>query len=358
MSAQAHSLHSDGTRLFGVAAGSLCVLARGPSGALTVGSVLKTGLPRQRPVSYVTINRETYWTNNIITGKITNGVNGPWGCQGPGGQPSLAAVSTGGMDPGLYQVAVTFSLSSNEESGTPEAVQVEVEQGGGIALTGIPQPPSAAYYANLYLTTANGALLRHLTILKDVTSLTIGRPNALGRHLETQFMGLPIAGQAMIFFRSRIFVAVGARLYFTRPLRFGGMWPDEYIQFPATITLLIAGISGIYVVSDRVYWLGGQNPPFQQSVVLPYGAVPGTLIQDPTGTKAAFMSHRGLCVVDLNGGIENVSETNVAMDQYRSGAMLWRDLDGDRQIITSLAGVEIANPLVSQDFTAAQVLRG
>jgi hypothetical protein len=160
-----------------------------------------------------------------------------------------------------------------------------------------------------------------------------------------------------MYFRSRIFVAVGKRLCFTRPLRFGGIWLDEYIEFPADITILIAGISGIYVASDQVYWLAGQNPPFQQSAVLPYGAVPGTLIQDPTATKAAFMSHQGLCVVDFNGGIKNVSEANVAMDQYRSGAMLWRDLDGDRQIITSLSGVVTANPLFNRDFTAALALR-
>ena len=360
LNAQAHSLYSDGTRLYGVSAGNLSTLVRGPTGALTVSSILATGLPRERPLSYLTISRETYWTNNIVTGKITNGVNGRWGTPGPGGQPSLAAVSSGGMDPGLYQVAVTFSLSATgEESGTPEAAQVSVPQGGGISLTGIPQPPSSAYRLNLYLTAANDPVLRTVTTLaQGVTSLTLGRPSALGRHLETQFMILPIAGQAIMFFRSRIIVGVGKRLYFTRPLRFGGLWDDEYIEFPTDISVIIAGITGIYVVSDRVYWLAGQNPPFQTSVVLPYGAVPGAVIYDPTGTKAFFMSHKGLCAVDLNGGIKNVSEENVAMDQYRSGAMLWRDLDGDRQIITSLTGVEVANPLVNRDFTAAQVLRG
>lgn len=359
LSAQAHSVYSDGERLFGVVAGTLCTLIRGPTGALTAGVTLYTGLPRGRLLSYATLNRQTYWTNNIVTGKITNGVNGPWGCVGPGDQPKLAAVNYGGMDPGLYQVAMTFSLASGEESGTPEAAQIAVAQGGGIALTGIPQPPSGSYYLNLYLTTANGSILRHLTALAaGVTSLTLGKPSALGRRLETQFMGLPIAGQAITFFRSRIAIAVGKRLYFTRPLRFGGLSPDEYTEFPADITILVAGISGIYVASDRIYWLGGQNPPFQISEALPYGAVPGTVIQDPTGTKAAFLSHRGLCIADLNGGITNVSEANIAMDRYRSGAMLWHDLDGDRRIITSLTGVEVANPLVNQDFTAAQVLRG
>jgi hypothetical protein len=93
-------------------------------------------------VSYEGIGQHAFFTDGSRLGRydtLSGAAAWGWGVDSPGGQPDVSATSYGGLAAGKYQVAVTFRALSGLESGTSEAVTVDVPAGGGIQLTDIPQ---------------------------------------------------------------------------------------------------------------------------------------------------------------------------------------------------------------------------
>jgi hypothetical protein len=317
---------------------------------------IRAGLEPGLPVSYALAGERVHWSNGVQRGVVlADGTAAPWGCPAPGGQPTLTALATGGLDAGTYQVAVTWQLASGEESGAALAGTVAVPAGGGIALSEIRVPDDAAVAkVRVYVSQADGDVLYHaMDLAPGLPAAMIGKSRR-GLPLVTQFLETMPAGQIVRWFNSRLYVAAGATLCWSESLRYGLTHPvDNRLPIVGGDIDLLEPVGsgteapGLYVASGhRTYWLGGTNPAqFTQRIAYPYGAVAGTGIVvlgnvfglDSPAPVAYWMATNGVAVLGLPGGqVLPLRDQQVVGPQAKAGASLFRERGGLRQVVTAL----------------------
>ncbi|MGH9893174.1 MAG: hypothetical protein ACREA0_14530, partial [bacterium] len=279
-----HSTWSDGNILLAVVGNTLTKITVNPTTGALTQTVLRSGLAPGVPLTYTEVNGEVYYSNGAITGKIVNGATTPWGIETPAALPVLTASSNGGLLAGTYQVALTYASASGEESGAGPGVAATLSTGQAITVSGIPQPVDPGVSRiRIYRTGPNGEVFYlHGTYAVGTTSTVLSQSATLGERLQTQFLIPAPPGQAIEQFNGVIYIAQGHVLWYTEPLRYGLIHPDNFIPFPGDIDILAAATTGIYAVADQHYYLGGADPKKMTLVAkLPFGAVRGTLARLP-----------------------------------------------------------------------------
>lgn len=312
-----------------------------------------------KAVSYDLVAGRVFWSNEQQTGSVTaDGVPRPWGAPGPNGVPTVkGGGGIGGLSAGTYQIAVTFLTASGEESGASLAATADVPEGGGLTLTGIPQPPDASYRTRIYRSGANGdALHQAMDVPYGTTTLLLG-VGRLGKLLETQFLEPMPAGHIVRAFNGRLYVACGNVVVWSEAMRYGlTRLAHNRIGTQTRVSLLepVGGgdeAGGIYVASGhRTYFWAGTDPKaFGNRIAYPHGAVPGTALRVPanvfgiesTTEVAYWLASNGVGCLGLPGGtVVPLREDQAIAPSADSGASLYREGDGLKQVITTLVGAQ------------------
>lgn len=359
----AHSAWGYADRLYAVVDGVLTAYTKDLAGVLT-GTALRTGMSPDLPVSYLGIANDVYYTNNAVSGKIASGVHRPWGVERPTGQPVLAALTSGALHAGRYQVGVTFVDNLGEESGTGPLTPVQVAAGGGIQLSLIPQPANATVSkVRVYVSEANGEVLyRYADVAVGTTSLNIARSATLGKVLDTQFLFPPVPGIALESFNGRIYIARSNLVFYTDALRYGAMRQTNYFAFENEVRLIKAGATGLWVATaaDTHLLLGTGPENMQLTTPLSRGAVRGSAVDLPNG-RMMWVSSGGPVVIGADDQIEELGDDpgdpiRIALDDFAIGSAAVREKDGVRQIITTL-GNGVASAITAQDYFDIEVIR-
>lgn len=145
------------------------------------------------------------------------------------------------------------------------------------------------------------------------------------------------AGQHIAHHAGRLLVAVGSAVIYSEP--FTPHLRDEakgFELFPAPITCLVAVEGGVFVVSDKTYFIAGGFPAQAVRAVFDYGAPD----QQPSYREdggAHWMSSKGVVSVTSSGEIANLQESRVALSADGAAATLYREADGMETIIAALA---------------------
>lgn len=318
------------------------------------------------PVSYVVVNEDIYLSNGQASGIVEPGgaVLRPWGVESAPPVGSLTAVAYGGMWAGTYQVAVTFVDDRGQEGGSSIASTVDVAEGGGITIAGLPQPLSSfADFINIYVSGPNDdKRFLHTTVPIGTTTATIGQSTTVGRAQDTMLLDQFPPSLMLEYYNGRIY---GIE-YFgnhtivkcTRPLRYGAHEPSvDFILVPGHVSVMKASSDGIYIVSDEARWYEGSGPDeFKPDTVLPFGAVPGTGVSMGNSRDVAWFSKLGWVIGKPGGKVETVTDANVAVSEYTSGVALFREDRGLRQIVSALRG-PTASSFKATDYADAEVIR-
>lgn len=324
-----------------------------------------------QPLSYELIGSNVYYSNANTCGVLTAGMEArPWAAEHPAGQPVLELAEGLGLDPGQYQVAVTFVDDLGRESGSTLAATIDVPEGYGIRASSIAQPlQSSTSLINVYLTDANDQVLRRHTSLPAVgiTDLNIGS-KAAGKVLDTQFLRPIPAGQVTRLFNGRQLVASGNTLIWSQPLRYGMYDPARgQMRFDAPIDL-VAPIdrAGVMVAAGgRTYWLGGADPAnWTLDIAYGAGAVPGSHMQVPgsafggesTSPKAVWLARDGQVVIGGPGGVTPMKLGEAAIDGADRAAPLFRSAGGMQQLVMALRAPQ-RQGLTVTDTAIAHVIR-
>lgn len=340
-------------------------------------TTLLSGIDPLYPISYAEINGEIYWSNRLQSGKITQEcVNVPWGVPNPGGQPILTPLpNVGGLQAGGYQVAVTFMLANGEEGGSTQAALVEVPEGGGITVSSIPQPTDPRVVAiRVYMCEWNDEVpywVRDVAV--GITSVTLGVAQH-GKMLETQFCFPTPAGQIVRYGNARMWSAQDNVVWYSEPQYYGQCrLAQNYIVFNERIDVMEypneGEGSGLFVVAGkRTYFIAGQNPKDAQlRIVHPFGGVPGTGASVPGvwfdselgGNVAFWMDSNGVPVLGLANGIIRPLTQEAYMGPIAdSGAVLVRETNGNKQVITNLRGTSRNTAAASDDVVAVVTRNG
>ena len=340
-----HSLWSDGEQAFYVDGDTLYQYPR---------TVLRSGLVPGRRVSYCeTTAGDVIWSNGTVMERIRAGVSAPLGLPVPNPAPIVTASTGGGLNAGVYQVAITATNADGEESGATWPVQVVVADGGRIEVTGLP-----GTLTNIYVSPLNGDKL-YLAATTTASSYIIPIMGTLRQSLQTLGLRPMPAGEIVREHGGRLLVVSGSTLYYSEPFGYGLHDPLRgRIPFGGRITLLAPVEGGCYVGTEtETFWLpGGDIEKTEVVELLPYGAVPGTDTALENEPGVAWMSTRGLIVADAQGQAKNVQEATVAVGPAQIGATLYREQDGMRQLVAAVSGAQESRA-AANSFMTMEVVR-
>jgi hypothetical protein len=291
---------------------------------------------------YTEIAGVVYYSNGRVTGTVTNGVDAPWGLPVPPA-PSVAAVSSGGLAVGTYMVTLTYKDASGRESGASPTSVVQVEAGGGIALSGM----AAAYVTRVYVTPPNGEALYWAHDLPSGATVSYVGAHQPGKMLSTQHMQPPEPCTHLESYNGRIYSAVGNAVLATQALNYDLTRPaTDYVLMPDAVTMVKAVSGGLYVGSAHgVTFLEGKElGQFSAGMADMLAPVPGSalnvdggLFGEP-GTGVVWLTRRGWVYAGAGGRVKRLTESQMAIPEYDRAASLYREHDGMRQVMTFVKG--------------------
>lgn len=274
----------------------------------------------------------------------------------PSKNPRLVVHTTDGSIPaGKYQITISHSLPSGEEGGSSIPFMIETTTDTSrIELQDIPQ--LAGHTTTVYMTGTNGDQF-YTAATTSSTSLTFSAlPDQLSRPIAFLLAPMP-AGNIVRLLNGRLLVASGNILFYSEPYNYSLYNPAQnYIPFPEPITLVEPRQNGFYLSADQTYWIDGDLPKADLNPVLPYKAIYGTGGVIPNTNDVWWMSERGMVVASQDGQAINLQEKNVAVNPAVSGASLFREQDGLKQMISTLFGPQ-STVMAASSFMDAEVIR-
>lgn len=331
-----HSLWSCGYATYYVAAGNLMSLD-----AQLNATVLRAGVG-EAEMSFEEVAGTVYYSNGVITGAITAGVDGPWGQPVPAA-PGATAVAYGGLDAGTYMVATTIRDALGRESGASPTALVQVAAGGGIALTVLP----STNVTRVYVTPANGEELYWAQDLPAGAATSYLGAHTPGKALMTQHMMPPEPCTQLDHYNGRVFSVVGNALLATRAMDYALTRPTtDYVLMESAILMNKSVVDGIYVGTKGgvLFLSGGDLGQFNQALVDVLPPIPGSAMKidgglfDHPGDGVIWLTRRGWVFGAPSGQIKRLTESQMALPDYDRAAGLYREHDGLRQLVTFVRG--------------------
>lgn len=266
------------------------------------------------PLAYTEYNGNVYWTSKTTLGWLPadSGTGTPTGRAVPELVPSLSA-GAGGLLPGKYAVVITYIDDRREEGGATPVQTIDLPNGGGITLNGLPMRVGWAF--RVYITDPDGSKFHRAEEFPAVFPNYTITQTAQGGDCDTQFLTPMPPGEFITWLAGRLYTAKLGTLYFSEAMRPHLHNPAHgFIQFSGFISFVEAVTDGLYVGDSRGVWfLKGTDPTkFEQimvstcravrrsSVKIPPEHLPEKKVPSPNPV-AVWLSTSGY-VVGMDGG--------------------------------------------------------
>jgi len=356
-----HSLASVGGLLLQQTGGALVVTDLGGY----ADTSLVSGLNPRLEVSYCEFADAILWTNGEQSGRIRNGLAGPWGIPTPN-PPNAAPAGGGNLPAGQYLVAVSFEMADGTEGGASTARQVTVSANGVIVFTGLPGWQHA-YRRNLYASKPNGAVLYYVGSTGYGASSFTFNAQAWHETRSPDYLDPMPPGQICRAYAGHVFVASGAGLYWCEPGNYHLCRMVENFQlFSDAITVLEPSDDGLWVVAGRrTYWMGGVPGNWTLRQVAALGASAGAVrvdtadlgIGEYSGRVSVWKADTGIVAGLPSGQLRRLTDPLVAMDRYENAALLFREEDGLTQILAAMRNPSQASAMTTGDYPSCSIVR-
>lgn len=318
-------------------------------------TLVASGLAPGRRMAFTEVPGEVMGTNGVELYRISSAGLAVAGIEPPSRQPDLAVAAGGSLFAGQYQVAISFLAPDGEESGASMPVAIDVPANGSLAITNIEQ--RAGLQTCVYVSPTNGDALFRYAVTGD-SSLTVRTStDGAGLPCRTMLLARMPAGRIIAYLNGRLFVAAGKILYYSEPYALALTNPAKnYIPFAEDITMVEPCQNGLYLSADQTYWIPGDIATGELLPVLPYKAVFGTSGAVPSQNQCYWYSDRGMILASQEGLVKNLQEGTVATNVAESGASMFREQNGMKQMVASLFGPQ-QTVMAASSFMDAEVIR-
>lgn len=318
-----------------------------PGGA--TGQVLRAGVGERR-ISYAEVLGDLWWSNGEVIRRLRRNdlVDVPIGPACPGA-PDAEAYPTGGLAGGNYSVAATWFDAEGRESGAWGSVDVEVAEGQGIRVFGIPAAPETAVLCRIYVSPPGGGeLYAAKEVVAGVNNTLINAADVreATRALEVLWHEDFPPCTRLRWWNGRLFGVVARNTLIWSPaLRPQLHHPDAYMRRGVDITLFepLANAGAWLCDHAKTYWLQGTDPARDWRCITKYDAaaqgasiiVPGTVVGVDTSADVAFwISTDGVFSVGMpDGTLVRLKERQLRLPQGEEGAILLREHEGLRSLV-------------------------
>lgn len=359
-----HSLWSDPSIDYGLCVhdGWLCKVS-----ATEVLTPLKEVHAYSR-VSYAVVNQEVFWSNGLETGRVDEEGTLHWGMPEPAA-PVLAVVNGGALAAGEYKVAAVYVDEFDEEYGASDVAVKKVEDAQALEVTVPGSWPVEAVAVRVFVSQPNGEIFYETFTVQSPGKATV-HPGMLGvgRELETQDLKQPKPGKIVRYFNGRVYIARNDTVIFTEPLRYGLTRPSQGVyMFASPVILLEPVADGVFVgTKEGVVFVGGTDPyDVAQRSVLSHAPVPNATTRVPgefmgsgESTVPVWWGEDGSMVAGLNGGeVAQLTKDRLAVSEFSTGAMLYREQEGMAQVVSSLDRGGQQSSMGASDSVVAEVRR-
>jgi hypothetical protein len=299
------------------------------------------------PVSFDEVDGVIYYTSDAHNGMIVNGVHKDWGIPKNILAPTLS-LAVGTLSEGTYQVSFTYVRSDGIESGATPASMITVPNGSGISLnipnTSIPD----IVYSRIYCSEPNGKVLYYAGLSLLNSTFTIGSTSSFSNPFKMFNLDKAPTGHIVKYYRGRIYIAQDNVLWYSEPYQYQHFnLGSNYFEFPERIREVMPVEDGIWLGSDRLYYLSGDSPEsFKRSTKEHIKIVEGTaskisgsyihLDNTPIGYKWLVTSDLGIFVLFNQGLVINLTSQNVALEGSDLGTSVFLQDSGLNQYLSIL----------------------
>jgi len=320
-------------------------------------------------LSFEEVDNKIYFCNNYYTGIIENGVVKSWGITKT--QPILGLSSTtGNLLAGDYQVSYTFVNQDGIESGCSESQIITLpSDNSGISFTLSNVIDGSIVYARVYCSTQNGRILYYSGICLPNTSYIISTTTSLSNPLRFFNLDKAPTGQIVKYHNGRLYIAQDNILWYSEKLQYQHFHLDKnYIEFPTRIKEVMPVESGIWIGSDKLYFLSGTNPEeFSRITKDVVSVVEGTSTKvngayslqplNPSNYYWLVTTNVGIYSLMEQGALVNQTVTNVELEQADSGTSLFLRANGMNQYLSMLKPNNTPNNSVIGDLVETKIIR-
>lgn len=305
-------------------------------------------------LEYTEYNGNLYFANKTTLGWVPSDstVARPVGVPVPT-TPTLSP-ALGGLTPGRYGVVITLVDDRGEEGGATELQVIDLPEGGGIRLANLPQ--QLGWRIFVYITSADGDVLRRAAELPAVFPSYVVAETAQGGKLDTQFLVPLPPGDIVRWHNGRLFTAKNGALRFSEALR-PHLHNPAYgvIPFSGHIAFVESVGDGLYVGDSRGVWfLSGTDPTkFEQRRVSTCRAVARSSIMVPPehfspkqvpaeAPVAVWLSTSGYVVGMPGGTTVELQPDRLRVPSGLTGRSAFLLREGCKQVITPVNSTSTA----------------
>lgn len=328
---------------------------------------ITTGLGLTQKLSFLEIDKMIYFSSMEINGKINKKnevVDYLLKCSI---LPNVSIVS-GSLLAGKYQLLMTFVNADGLESGSGNSLIVDVPtDGSGITFL----LPSVPYKLRVYMSTRDGTELYFVSEAHPYNQFTILDVPKLVNPFRMFNLDAPPIGSVIRYFKSRMYVAYHNILWYSEPFMYEHFRLDtNFIEYPADIIDILPVDDGMYIASDKLYYIEGHDPDsFRQETKELARIYKGTASKVfashsksenlPNSYSWLVTSDQGILALFNQGQVVNMTLTNVDIEPAIEGDSIFMEIEGINQYLTNLVKLNSDKPNTSVvgDLVESQIIR-
>lgn len=331
-------------------------------------TTLRAGIGDE-PISFEEIDDKVYYSSINYHGVIDANGERDWGTIKNTLAPTLTS-TTGNLEAGEYQVAFTYVKSDGRESGVSISSTITLgSAGSGISVYIPTHTDSDVVYARIYCSTQNGERLYFSKIGLLGASTTISSQTNLITPLKTFGLDAPPLGHIIKYYRARMFIAQDNILWYSEPYQYEYFnLQSNYFEFPERIRAVMPVEDGIWIGSDRLYYLSGEDAlTFKRSTKENVKVVEGTahkvsgsyvhLDNTPIGYKWLVTTDLGIFILFNQGLVINMTSDYLAVTQADSGSALFMEENGINRYLSVLKTNSQPNNASVGDLVETSIIR-
>jgi hypothetical protein len=297
-------------------------------------------------VAYTRTPVGVVWSDGYFLKVVRNWISGPVLPPQPNPLPSFTVSTGGALQGGTYLMTFAASFTDGRRSAFTYPLVVDVPENGRITVNVGTQPNAV----QVFLTAPNGSVYYRQGQVSS-GALQIALHDAAGEPIRHEVEAELPPARILAFRNGRIFAAVGATVYYTQPWSFLYRPMADYIPLSEPVRLLAALDAGVFIATETKTWfIRGEPQEATMTEIAPYGAVEGTLTEIPNSTDLMWFTPRGQMRATQGGEFRLLQDKEIQFPKAAVGASVYRETNGMRQHITTLADPVPTGAAVARSF--------
>jgi hypothetical protein len=320
------------------------------------------------PLSFEEVDDVIYFMSPVTRGSIINGAYETWGLNKNNYRP-MPVVGSGTLPAGTYQISYSYINNRGIESGTGLAASVTVLDNSSITIhiPALPNPKIVS--AKIYCSTADGTELYFIGKSPLGSTYLINDVSRSSYILRVFNLDAPPLGHIVKYYKGRLYIADKHVLYYSNPFQYHHFdLGYNYMEFSSDIIEILPVEDGIWVCSDTIAYLSGDNPTTFTKTTKEYiSVVKGTSTRfsgsylkvdnTPSGYKWLVTTELGIFALFNNGIISNLTSDHLSLNKASSGTSLFVQSGGNNQYLSILKTNDKPNNSVMGDLVEATIVR-